>query len=172
MARITFEDKEATKTSSLPRKNLITDDDINEIKASVNDLYNNVEQSTDEQEIGTYLGKTLYRKTIVINKSQITFNNGLFTYDTTSLGAEEVFVDLTHTYLLNVITRDNGDNKEIKTHYIPNSALMSNASNFTNLKNYSFSIYNADREVVEIFVGTSLQNYFSRLYLTLEYTKE
>lgn len=39
MAKITFEDKVATRTSTLPAINQIRDIDINEIKASVNALY-------------------------------------------------------------------------------------------------------------------------------------
>lgn len=171
MARITFEDKEATKTSSLPRKNLITDDDINDIKNSVNGLYDINDFVVDnEVEIGTYLGEKLYRKTIKINKSQITFNNNLLTFDITSLGATEVFIDYNHTYLLNVIAGENED--QIKTHYLVNSSIMPNANTFANFLKNSFNIYNCDCEVVEIYIGSELQNYFKSIYLTIEYTKK
>jgi len=170
MGRLTYEDKVSIISDSTPRKNKATAEDFNEIKASVNALYDNVELSTDEQEIGKYLGKTLYRKTIIIDKSQMTINNGLYNYDTTPLGAKEVFVDFSHTYLENIIT---GDNEEkINTHYMANSTLMSNATNYSNFRNYSFFICLADREVVEMFIGTSLQTLFTSLHLTLEYTKE
>lgn len=43
MAKITFEDKEALRDSTLPRKNSVTDEDINEIKTSVNALYDEVD---------------------------------------------------------------------------------------------------------------------------------
>jgi hypothetical protein len=39
MARIDFEDKKSLKISPLPRKNTLTSEDINEIKNSVNALY-------------------------------------------------------------------------------------------------------------------------------------
>jgi hypothetical protein len=171
MARITFEDKEATKTSTKPRKNLITHEDINDIKNSVNAIYDINDFVVDnEVEIGTYLGKKLYKKTIKINKSQITFNNGLFTFDTTSLGAKEVFINFTHTYLLNVIAGENEE--QIKTHYTVNSSMFPNSNTYGNFLKYSFNIYNCDCEVVEIYIGTELQKLFKSIYLTLEYTKE
>jgi len=43
MAKINFENKEDVKLSSLPRKNKVIATDINEIKQSVNDLYDEVE---------------------------------------------------------------------------------------------------------------------------------
>jgi hypothetical protein len=170
MARLAYENKVSIISDSTPRKNKATAQDFNEIKASVNALYDNVELSTDEQEIGTYLGKTLYRKTIVINKSQITFNNGLFTFDTTSLGAKEVFIDFIHTYLLNEIQGENEE--QIKTHYTVNSSIFPNSNTYGNFLKYSFNIYNCDCEVVEIYIGTELQTLFKSIYLTLEYTKE
>lgn len=170
MARLTYENKVSLISDSTPRKNKATAEDFNEIKLSVNALYNNVEFSTEEQAIGTYLGKTLYKKTIVIDKSQMTINNGLYVFDTTGLNAKEVFVDFPHTYLLNVITGDNEE--EIETHYVANSTLMTNATNYSNFRNYSFVISVADKEVIDIFIGTSLQSLFTKLYLTIEYTKE
>lgn len=171
MARITFDDKEATKTSTKPRKNLITHEDINEIKASVNAIYDINDFEVDKEvEIGTYLGKKLYKKTIKINKSQISFANNLLTFDITSLGAKEVFIDFTHTYLLNVIQGENEE--QIKTHYTVNSSIFPNSNTYENFLKYSFNIYNCDCEVVEIYIGTELQTLFKSLYLTLEYTKE
>jgi len=43
MARVTFEDKESTRSSSLPAKNQINAVDINEIKTSINTLYDDVD---------------------------------------------------------------------------------------------------------------------------------
>lgn len=43
MTRIAFEDKESTRSSSLPAKNQVKDADLNEIKTSVNALYDTVE---------------------------------------------------------------------------------------------------------------------------------
>jgi hypothetical protein len=43
MARIAFEDKESTRSSSLPAKNQVKDADLNEIKTSVNSLYDDVD---------------------------------------------------------------------------------------------------------------------------------
>ena len=48
MKTITFENKEATKTSTKPRKNCITDDDINDIKEAVNENSNINVYSNDE----------------------------------------------------------------------------------------------------------------------------
>lgn len=41
MAKINFEDKVTTRQTGLPRKNSFTADDANEIKTSVNELYEN-----------------------------------------------------------------------------------------------------------------------------------
>lgn len=46
MAKITFDDKQDLKINPAPRINKIIADDINEIKASVNDLYDAVDQNT------------------------------------------------------------------------------------------------------------------------------
>lgn len=54
MAKINFEDKEDVKLSSLPRKNKIIATDINEIKQSVNDLYDEKEDVIEEGEITEY----------------------------------------------------------------------------------------------------------------------
>lgn len=171
MGRLTYENKVSIISDSTPRKNKATAEDFNEIKASVNALYDINDFIVDnEVEIGTYLGKKLYRKTIKINKSKITFNNNLLTFDVTSLGATEVFIDYNHTYLLNVIAGENED--QIKTHYLANSSIMPNANTFANFLKNSFSIYNCDCEVVEIYIGSELQNYFKSIYLTIEYTKE
>jgi hypothetical protein len=43
MARIAFENKESTRSSSLPAKNQVKDADLNEIKTSVNSLYDDVD---------------------------------------------------------------------------------------------------------------------------------
>jgi hypothetical protein len=48
MAKINFEDKEATRSSTLPRKNKVTADDLNEIKSSVNFIYDNGVESKKE----------------------------------------------------------------------------------------------------------------------------
>jgi hypothetical protein len=171
MGRLTYENKVSIISDSTPRKNKATAQDFNEIKASVNAIYDiNDFVVDDEVEIGTYLGKKLYKKTIKINKSQISFANNMFTFDTTSLGAKEVFIDFTHTYLLNVIQGENDE--QIKTHYTVNSSIFSNSNTYGNFLKYSFNIYNCDCEVVEIYIGTELQTLFKSIYLTLEYTKE
>lgn len=171
MARLTYEDKVSIISDPTPRKNKATAQDFNEIKASVNAIYDINDFEVDKEvEIGTYLGKKLYKKTLKINKSQISFTNNLLTFDTTSLGAKEVFIDFTYTYLLNVIQGKNEE--QIKTHYTVNSSIFPNSDTYGNFLKYSFNIYNCDCEVVEIYIGKELQTLFKSLYLTLEYTKE
>jgi hypothetical protein len=54
MAKINFEDKEDVKLSSLPRKNKVIATDINEIKQSVNDLYDEKQDLIEEGETTEY----------------------------------------------------------------------------------------------------------------------
>ena len=71
MAKITYENKVALNPQpSVANKNKVSDADMNEIKTSVNDLYDEVDTnatySSTEQRIGTWIdGKPLYRKTIL-----------------------------------------------------------------------------------------------------------
>ena len=47
MGKITFEDKVSVVLNPLPRKNKLTADDMNEIKTSVNELYDSIEYDLD-----------------------------------------------------------------------------------------------------------------------------
>lgn len=81
MSKITYTNKVAiNENAEIPDINKITDDDINEIKAVVNNndddmttistnLTNATTYSTDEIRIGTWMGKPLYRKVIARNQS-------------------------------------------------------------------------------------------------------
>lgn len=73
MAKINFEDKEDVKLSSLPRKNKIIATDINEIKQSVNDLYDEkedvIEEGTENQ---YYRGDKTFQ---TLNKSAVGLGN-------------------------------------------------------------------------------------------------
>lgn len=79
MAKITYENKVALNPQpSVANKNKVTDADMNEIKASVNDLYDEVDTnatySSTEQRIGTWInGKPIYRK--IYNNVNITTSN-------------------------------------------------------------------------------------------------
>lgn len=82
-SKITYDDKSSLTTSALPRANKCTDSDLNEIKQVVNenaDLLDesvlNIEKleqsitekttfSIDEQKIGMWLDKPLYKKVII-----------------------------------------------------------------------------------------------------------
>jgi len=71
MARVTFENKESTRSSSLPAKNQVKDADLNEMKASINALYDEIEQDDiditgkedkiNKDATGGYVGLTLFK---------------------------------------------------------------------------------------------------------------
>jgi hypothetical protein len=68
MAKINFENKEDVKLSSLPRKNKVIATDINEIKQSVNDLY---DEKQDTLVSGTNI-KTLNGESVLGSSNLIT----------------------------------------------------------------------------------------------------
>jgi uncharacterized membrane protein YjjP (DUF1212 family) len=51
MSKITFADKEDIRKVDLPRKNYIGADDVNDIKRSVNSIYDNVQLKSYEVEL-------------------------------------------------------------------------------------------------------------------------
>lgn len=169
MARITFDDKEATKTSTKPRKNLITYEDINEVKSVVNENANINEISTDEQVIGKLGNKTLYRKKLSFPKNSLTITNGVCDIDITSLGAKKVFVNTTYTYLENQVEEEE---TTYYVHYPVNSCLFNNATSYNAYKNETFTLQYVDNEQVSFYIGTSRQSLFTVLVITLEYTKD
>lgn len=79
MARIEYEDKVATRSNNLPEKNQITDNNLNEIKESVNSLYDQVESIdvsgkedvSNKDSSNGYVGLTLFK---------INFKNALNTF--------------------------------------------------------------------------------------------
>lgn len=169
MARITFDDKEATKTSTKPRKNLITYEDINEVKSVVNENANINEISTTEQVIGKLENKTLYRKKLSFPKNSLTITNGVCDIDITSLGAKKVFVNTTYTYLENQVEEEG---TTYYVHYPINSCMFSNATSYNNLRNEIFGLQYAENYEIRLYIGSSRQSLFSVLVLTLEYTKD
>ncbi len=164
--RITFDDKESTKTSTKPRKNCITDQDINDLKEAINENANILEYSQTETLIGVFNQQNLYRKLIKINKNDVVPTNNYFEYDITSLGADEVFVDFTHSYFFEAI-EDNGitykDHRPIEFTRYPN------ASSFTNLKKETLSILDFDQTLISFWIGENVN--FDYIILALEYTK-
>lgn len=64
MAKITFNNKETFKQNDLPDKNKVTADDVNEIKTSVNALYDSVNLKSDK----TYVDAEILVK---VDKSQL-----------------------------------------------------------------------------------------------------
>lgn len=169
MARITFDDKEATKTSTKPRKNLITHEDINEIKSVVNENANIAEISATEQVIGKLGSKTLYRKKFSFPKNTLTITNGVCSIDISSLSAKKIFVNNTYTYLENQVDEEG---TTYYVHYPVNSCLFNNATSYNAYKNETFTLQYVDNEQVSFYIGTSRQSLFTVLVITLEYTKE
>ena len=161
MARITFDDKEATKTSTKPRKNLITYEDINDIKNSVNALYNFVEFKDEEVKIGKWGNDDLYRRKMEIPYNNIPANN---TIDLSSLGFKEVFVDFTHSYFY-----DYTNNEATKIHYPLIALYMTYQAKIADIRENSGLILQNDNTQIKFYIAPDFT--FRKLVLTLEYTK-
>ena len=161
MAKITFDDKEATKTSTKPRKNLITYEDINDIKNSVNALYDYVEFTDNEVKIGKWGNEDLYRRRI-----EILYNNiSNSTIDLSSLGFKEVFVDFTHSYFYDYVSQG-----EKHTHYPLISLYMTDQAKISDIRENSGLILQNDNTQIKFYIAPDFT--FRKLVLTLEYTKE
>lgn len=162
MARIIFDDKEATKTSTKPRKNLITYEDINELKNSVNALYDFVEIADNEVKIGKYGNDDLFRRKIEIPYNNIPANN---TIDLSSLGFKEVFVNFTYSYFYDYVSQGN---KHI--HYPLIALYMTDQAKITDIRENSGLILQNDNTQIKFYIAPDFT--FRKLVLTLEYTKE
>lgn len=162
MARITFDDKEATKTSTKPRKNLITYEDINDIKNSVNTLYDFVEFTDNEVKIGKWGNENLYRRKMEILYKDIP-STGII--DLSSLGFKEVFVDFTHSYFYDYVSQG-----EIHYHYPLIALYMTDQAKITDIRENSGLILQNDNTQIKFYIAPDFT--FRKLVLTLEYTKE
>lgn len=80
--KLTYANKVAlNENAEIPNINKVTDSDMNEIKAVVNNnddiVTNATTYSTDEIRIGTWMGKPLYRKVYTGNLGDATIAHGL-----------------------------------------------------------------------------------------------
>ena len=189
MKRIEFEDKEATKTSSKPRKNCVIPADINDIKSAINENANINEYSTTELKIGKWGNEDLFRKRIEIAWNDLTKTSVtkgyLISVDITSLGADVVMVDQLHSYWL----RNANEHKDFHNDDLGQLTNPLNFSEVGNNMNSSFNtfreregnIYSVAPDEIKIFVGNDATassidleptfHVFDKLVLTLEYTK-
>lgn len=165
MKLITFDDKESTKTSTKPRKNCIIDQDINDLKEAVNENANVLEYSQTETLIGVFNQQNLYRKIIKINKNDVVPTNNRYDLDISSLGAEQVFVDMTHSYFYELID----DDVDLHLHRPMTFTRYPNANTIGNLKKETLSVLDFDQTVVSFWIGENVN--FDYIILVLEYTK-
>lgn len=170
--KITFDNKVQTKTSTKPRINIVAADDINEIKEVVNGNANINEYSTSEQKIGTFMGKDLYRKTLIYNVSDLVVNNNMCDLDISSLNSDLIMVDKSHTFIHSEYTDNGVDYKD----NLYMGFLASGSTNLTNLKNATFHIENSSyysgNKLLYLYIGSTVRDNGGTLYLTVEYTKE
>jgi hypothetical protein len=177
MKLIEFANKVATKQSALPRENSITDQDINDIKEAINENANINIYSNDELKIGKWDNKDLFRKKIVTDYSNISIDSSSYTcnIDVSSLGATELWVDLSHSWFEGEATQNNVTYKM----KLPITTAMINKSTATGLgSNYNdFTILEAITQLfLQIYIGSDRQTFFNgvsncKLVLTVEYLK-
>lgn len=156
MKLITFDDKESTKTSTKPRKNCITDQDINDIKSAINENANICVISSSEQKIGKLGNEDLYRIKLELNINFSLLANA--NLDISNLGAKEVFVNYNYSYYI-----DDDNN------YIPLFNIAFLKSSYANFRNYSNAITKITNTEITFVFGSDSD--FSKMVLTLEYTK-
>lgn len=165
MSKITYEDKESLNVdSTIPEKNKVTDQNMNDIKNSVNALYDGEIFSTSETLTNKKWidGKPIYKKVIVASGP---FTSNTPTIDISSLGAENVMVDFTHTYW----RFDDPDNNYSGQFDTPSCSLGA-----TTMRNVAIAItdINYDSNELELYLGNNnLNDSTLTLYITLEYTK-
>ena len=173
MSKINFADKVATKQSTKPRINSITHEDINEIKASVNDLYDGINLDTSEIDTGKKWvdGSTIYKKTIIYDKTDIQENlsNNQFLCDISSLNAKDVFIDYKYSYIDLKYT-----NNQIACYPLNNIAIINSAIN--SIRQYSNAVMIYTNVAINLYIGTNIASAITtsstgKLYLTIEYTK-
>ena len=170
--RVTFDDKVATKQSTKPRVNCITDDDINELKQVINANVN--EYSTNEILIGEWKGKSLYSKIIEIPYSQLNFDTeGKANIDLSSLGAEELWIDLTFSGFEADL---NAGDIVYKTKFPLSDAIVNKGTSGLNMNYRGYTLLQVvTQSFIQIMVGDDRQSYFSGispdLCLAVKYTK-
>lgn len=177
MKLINFANKVATKQSTLPRKNSIIDQDINDIKEAINENANICIYSNTEEVIGKWDNKDLFRKKLVIDYSDISIDSDSYTcnIDVSSLGATELWVNLTHSWFEGDATQNNVTYKM----KLPIITAMINKSTATGLSsNYNdFVLLLAVTQLfLQMYIGSARQTFFSgvsncKLVLTVEYLK-
>ena len=163
MSKITYTNKVAiNENAEISDINKVTDSDMNEIKAVVNNndddlitintkLTNLITYSTDEIRVGTWMNKPLYRKVYIL--SAIAGNNS-YTLNPAPSNVDIMWFDLSATFLLQESTgyaRQGID---------PGSTAP----------DYDFSARVVSKTSVNIYVGNSIANN-STIYATLLYTK-
>lgn len=171
MAKIQFENKVATKQSSKPRINCITNEDINEIKASVNSLYDNDPFNTTETETTyKYDNKNVYKITKIIDFSDLEFENNETDVDFESGEDYQVWIDFSHSFFEYYISSTN-EYIKIPLNYIP----FNSTDAFSSVRNKSISVLKVSQYGIKIFVGitmiNTLRTYNTKLVLTVEYIK-
>lgn len=173
MAKITFEDKVATKQSSVPRINSIIDDDINEIKASINSLYDDIIFTSTERKTNRKWvdGKDIYENTLILEGGNIVsgISNNIKSIDISSLGVDTLFYDLSHSNLK--VSPNNAI-----TYQYPAICVGFNGSNVTNIKANSITILDFTNNNIRLFIGDTINSSISTainssLCLSIEYTK-
>lgn len=165
MSKITYETKEAINVdASIPNKNKVTADDCNEIKNSVNALYDEEVYSTSEVLTNKKWidGNPIYRKTIVIPGA---FTSNTPTIDISSLGAETIMVDSAHSYWY----FNDPDNNYSGTLDSPACSLGTIAMKAVTI---TITGINYDTNEIELYIGNNgLNDSTLTLVITLEYTK-
>lgn len=172
MAKITYANKVDTKPSTTPKINRVDADDMNEIKVSVNDIYDNDPFNTTETKTTyKYNGKDVYKKTAVINYSDLEFEGNetnLIDYFDSST---QLWIDFSHSFFEYYIS-NTGDYCKYPLNYIP----FNSTDTFTTTRNKTISLSKMSQQDIIIFIGTTrqteLSNYNAKLYLTCEYTKD
>lgn len=170
MAKITFEDKVNTKQSTKPRKNSVIAKDINDIKASINSLYDGLVYSTTEVKTNKKWvdDKDIYKKTLIINRTAMTVASNYFSLPVSTLKIDNLFIDKEHSYWENV----NGNTT--KKFPVENHTFTT-TNTYTNFKDNSMGVI-PDTSEIKLFVGgatiTTLLSGTTTLYLSIEYTKK
>lgn len=154
--KLTYANKVAiNENAEIPDINKITDSDMNEIKAVVNNnddiVTNATTYSTDEIRVGTWLNKPLYRKVYIL--SAVAGNNS-YTLNPAPSNVDIMWFDLSATFLLQEST---GYTRQ---------GIDASASD----PGYDFSARVVSKKSVNIYVGNSIANN-STIYATLLYTK-
>lgn len=157
MSKITYTNKVAlNENADIPNVNKVTDDDMNEIKAVVNNnddiVTNATTYSTTETVVGTWMNnKPIYRKVYIL--SAIAGNNS-YTLNPAPSNVDLMWFDLSATFLLQEST---GYTRQ---------GIDAGAAD----PGYDFSARVVSKTSVNIYVGNSIANN-STIHATLLYTK-